>query len=101
MLGFKEIKEDIKLLFRLDKARDANEVELKRRISELESKELKFKNELGKLNWMLENPNPYKVGQKINGEIITEVWLHWPHGFQAYYDFSKTGWHYKTVKPIK
>jgi hypothetical protein len=34
-----------------------------------------LKQENKKLKWLIQNPCPYKVGEKIKGLIITEVYL--------------------------
>lgn len=101
MFGINDIKHDIKTLFKWDRTKDESLLKLSNRISQLESKEAEYKKQLEQLNWKLDNPCPYRVGQKINGQIITEVYLHWQTHQCSFIDPFKTQWMYKTVKPIK
>ena len=99
MFGKKEIDNCIKSA--IDKARDERITRLIDHVDKLEYKNIEFEKQIKQLNWKLDNPCPYKVGQKINGEIITEVYVHWQEHYCSFINPFKTGWHYKTVKPLK
>lgn len=105
MFGIKKMKELIETLNRSLYQKDKDICVLRLQICKLEeerkSNERETKKELEKLKWMIENPCPYKVGQKINGEIITEVYVYWFEPCSNFNILRKTQWMYKTVKPIK
>ena len=61
-------------------------------ISKSELKQLKKR--LAKLEWIVVNPCPYKVGDKIAGSVITDVWLGCVCFHEDNYLFS---WNYSTI----
>lgn len=55
--------------------------------------------QIEKLVWIIENPCPYKVGQKLkSGNIITEITFYFT---DFSYNENYGVWGYKSVKPLK
>ena len=74
----------------------------KSELTKLESKNTELSKEIDKLKWMVQNPCQYKVGDKLpNGEIIHEVYLHWPYESYYFQLLNNPQWMYKSIKPNK